>query len=208
MSQIVWTDGPGTVTPARIPIPLFNVPPGEESYLRFLGSPYVTTVHWVGPRTLPHTGDTCPLCIQGHPKRQNGFAPAQRWYLDCNGVKNWVSVVVSLADSALLDLSGHDVRGQVWTLFRVDKRVRSQLMARFCEYSKTPVPDCFDPRPTVEWIWRGYMAEINRPVPKVAQAHATRTGSVEPEVVGDIISPLRGRLAELHAQRGKEGGVQ
>lgn len=208
MHKIVWTEGPSTALSGRTPWPLYNVPPGEESYIRFLGSPFLTDVHWAGPRTLPHTGDACPLCKQGNLRRPAGYAPAQRWFFDANGVKNWINVVVSITDSALLDLRDHDIRGQVWTLLRVDKRVRSQLVARFCEMSQTPVPEAFDPRLTLEWIWRGYMAEINRPAPQEHKPQPRAKVDAGPGTVGDALNPLRGRLAEEFQARNGKGGVQ
>lgn len=207
MSAIPWTAGPGTSS-HRIPgIPVYNVPPGEETFICFLAAPMVAPVHWVGPRCLPHTGDTCPLCKPHGLPRSNGYAPAQRWWLDSNGKKNWLSIVVSLSDSALLDVRDQDVRGQVWTLFRADKRPRSQLLARFEEMAKNPVPQAFDVVPIVENMWKLYLADLAKRKAQVQADLDARAAALIDDLAHDMTSPLRGNLAPTFQARNGKGGV-
>lgn len=209
MSVLAWTVGSPSASLPRIPIPIFNVPNGPPSHIRFLGQPRCCFVHGVGRRSFPCVLPRfdCPLCKDHNPKIPAGYAPAQLWAMGPNSKLDWLTVVCCLTDCALEKLRAADLRGAVYALKRRDARYNAKLEADFHLKNLIALAAEFEPMPIVERAWVNYLCTFTTP--------AALPGNPDPVLLvvdpGKLVSGLGDHMAEEQDQadqaRRKKGGA-
>lgn len=131
------------------PVHVLSVPENIPVTVRFLAGYQGLDTHWRSGRTIPCPGpDECLSSMHKSGIIWKGYAPVEAWE---ELGRLWVPFVLEVTESLEEQLRGRDLRGEVWTLFRVQKNGRTDPVAGiYCErLAEGKLSPAFDVKPVL-----------------------------------------------------------
>ena len=168
--SIRWDNGPPRALPPA-DLEVWHCPPGGNSFVRFLGPPIATWLHWIEPppatrdarkkgKTAPCTEKGCVHCAAGDRGQRTSYAPALVWHRvdpDASTEMRWKRIVCQLSECAEADIL--EAMGEYgWRNLTValsrhgrkNQRISAKIAAKQFD---DLIPEAFDVVPTLERLW-------------------------------------------------------
>lgn len=187
------------------PVRVLSVPSGIPVCVRFLGPIRGLDTHWKAGGTVPCKGaDECPIALHRLGVIWRGYSPVEAWEAS---KRVWRPYVLEVTEALEERLRGRELRGETWSLHRVEEKGKSAAVAGvYCEtIESAELREAFDVEPILRRLFHcgPLRLDTRNPLPPKLLLEAlpgkapNLPEDLRPEVSAETEKEERAKAAEL-----------